>query len=122
MPEQHPVQQDRFTHISSEVTALAYEVYCHVYGAQPALMDLAGRNCRGGFSTGELIAFLYARNFPNLPIRLTPKDTTPRVRSKGCSDDHRVDYSAVTQGKNRFRLGSNGIAFAGRDIGRSTRA
>lgn len=64
MSENHPVQQDKFTHISSEVTALAYEVYCHLYGPQAAMMDLAGRNCRGGFSKGELIGFLYARNFP----------------------------------------------------------
>lgn len=47
-----------------EVTLRAYEVYCHVYGPQPALVDLAGRGCRGGFGVGELIAFLYARSFP----------------------------------------------------------
>jgi hypothetical protein len=39
----------------------AYEVYCHVYGAQEAMVT---GGCRGGFSTGELIAFLYARSFP----------------------------------------------------------
>ena len=42
----------------------AYEVYCAVYGEQAALIDLEGRDCRGGFSTGELVAFLYARSFP----------------------------------------------------------
>lgn len=36
----------------------AYEVYCKRYGAQPALIDLEGRNCRGGFGTGELDAFI----------------------------------------------------------------
>lgn len=46
------------------VTLRAYEVYAHVFGPQPALIDLVGRNCRGGFSVGELIAFLYARSFP----------------------------------------------------------
>lgn len=50
--------------IGSEVTNAAYEVYAHVHGPQPALVDLEGRGCRGGFSTGELIAFLYARSFP----------------------------------------------------------
>lgn len=36
----------------------AYEVYCKRWGAQPALIDLEGRNCRGGFSTGELDDFI----------------------------------------------------------------
>jgi hypothetical protein len=40
---------------------LAYEVYSHVYGPQKALVE---GTCRGGFSTCELIAFLYARSFP----------------------------------------------------------
>lgn len=39
----------------------AYEVYTAVYGAQEAMIT---GGCRGGFSTGELIAFLYARAFP----------------------------------------------------------
>jgi hypothetical protein len=39
----------------------AYEVYTHVYGAQPAMVE---DGCRGGFGVGELIAFLYARSFP----------------------------------------------------------
>ena len=43
------------------VTLRAYEVYCHVYGPQEAMVT---DGCRGGFSTGELIAFLYARSFP----------------------------------------------------------
>lgn len=63
----HPVQVGRRGdkgEISAVVTAAAYEVYCHLYGPQPAMMDLEGRNCRGGFGAGELIAFLYAKNFP----------------------------------------------------------
>lgn len=66
MTEFHPVQQTDFCDgkLPSEVTLRAYEVYCHLYGAQPALVDLAGRNCRGGFGVGELIAFLYAHSFP----------------------------------------------------------
>lgn len=66
--EMHPVQvkarKSERSELSSAVTARAYEVYCHIYGPQAAMMDLKGRDCRGGFSTGELIAFLYARTFP----------------------------------------------------------
>lgn len=36
----------------------AYEVYCKRWGPQPALIDLEGRGCRGGFSTGELDDFI----------------------------------------------------------------
>ena len=43
------------------VTMAAYEVYCHVFHPQPAMVT---GDCRGGFGTGELIAFLYARAFP----------------------------------------------------------
>lgn len=60
----HPIQ----THAVHEggvapqsVTLAAYEVYSHVYGPQPALIE---GGCRGGFGVGELIAFLYARSFP----------------------------------------------------------
>lgn len=69
MAEFHPIQTHEVTRrgsgfMPSEVTLRAYEVYCDLYGAQPALIDLAGRNCRGGFGVGELVAFLYARSFP----------------------------------------------------------
>ncbi len=43
------------------VTMRAYEVYCQVFGPQEALVT---GGCRGGFGTGELIAFLYAYSFP----------------------------------------------------------
>lgn len=60
----HPVQTFRAPSSMPEpVVLLAYEVYCHVYGAQPAMID-AARGYRGGFSINELIAFLYARQFP----------------------------------------------------------
>lgn len=36
----------------------AYAVYSKRWGAQPAMIDLEGRNCRGGFSTGELDMFI----------------------------------------------------------------
>lgn len=73
MSEMHPIQIHRQsrgpTKISSDITLRAYEVYCHVYSPQPALVDLAGRNCRGGFGIGELIAFLYAYPFPKAEWR-----------------------------------------------------
>lgn len=63
MSETHPVQTPyrKVTRITSEVTLRAYEVYCHVYGPQKALIE---GDCRGGFSICELIAFLYAYPFP----------------------------------------------------------
>ena len=61
--ETHPVQTPRHGQAvaPTKVTLRAYEVYCHEYGAQSAMVT---GWCRGGFSTGELIAFLYARSFP----------------------------------------------------------
>lgn len=45
-----------------KVVALrAYEVYSRVFSPQEALIT---GNCRGGFHSNELIAFLYARTFP----------------------------------------------------------
>lgn len=69
MTEFHPIQTHDVTQrghafMPSEVTLRAYEVYCHLFGAQPAMVDLEGRGCRGGFGVGELTAFLYARSFP----------------------------------------------------------
>lgn len=59
----HPVQtvDHRGGRVRQLVTLRAYEVYSAVYGPQQALIT---EGCRGGFSTGELIAFLYARSFP----------------------------------------------------------
>lgn len=64
--EVHPVQTTRAAYregaqAPKTVTMRAYEVYCHVYGSQEAMVT---RNCRGGFSAGELIVFLYAHSFP----------------------------------------------------------
>jgi hypothetical protein len=57
--ENHPVQTHQNRHGAARcpkaVTLAAYEVYCHIYGSQEALVT---GGCRGGFSTGELIAFL----------------------------------------------------------------
>ena len=59
----HPVQTEgiRRGYAPQVVTMCAYEVYCHVYAPQEALVT---GGCRGGFGTGELIAFLYAFSFP----------------------------------------------------------
>lgn len=62
-PVQHHYRREQ-AYCPEVVTRMAYEVYCAIHGPQPAMMDLEGRGCRGGFSAGELIAFLYARNFP----------------------------------------------------------
>lgn len=62
----HPVQTHQVrphtqSYCPQAVTLRAYEVYAHVHGEQEALIT---GHCRGGFSTGELLAFLYARSFP----------------------------------------------------------
>ena len=44
-----------------DVHMRAYEVYCEVWSAQPALVE---GNCRGGFGLSELVGFLYAAGFP----------------------------------------------------------
>jgi hypothetical protein len=61
--EFHPVQtvDHKGGKLRTEVTLRAYAVYCKVFGRQEALVT---GECRGGFSTGELIAFLYAHTFP----------------------------------------------------------
>lgn len=63
----HPVQihwQHKFHgggKLRTEVTMRAYEVYCALYGEQPAMVT---DGCRGGFGVGEIIGFLYAHSFP----------------------------------------------------------
>jgi hypothetical protein len=61
----HPVQISRYrigrAVLPQAVTMRAYEVYCHLYGPQDALVT---GGCHGGLSAGDLIAFLYARSFP----------------------------------------------------------
>jgi hypothetical protein len=64
--EKHPVQANmgdrhKQAYAPKSVTMRAYEVCCKVYGEQEAMVT---GGCRGGFSTGELIGFLYARSFP----------------------------------------------------------
>lgn len=69
---EYPIQARAHSHpsrrasVNRAVYLAAYEVYCHVFGAQPSLIE---GTCRGGFGTGELIAFLYARSFPKAEWR-----------------------------------------------------
>lgn len=67
-PSYGPASREQ-ARVREEVYMAAYEVYSHVYAPQEAMIDLEGRGCRGGFSTGELIAFLYARSFPKAEWR-----------------------------------------------------
>lgn len=70
-PPVHPVQiksrpNGQGGQAPQAVTLRAYEVYSHVYGEQKALIE---GGCRGGFGSGELIAFLYAHSFPKAEWR-----------------------------------------------------
>ena len=64
--------QTRYDHgrkqarVSEPIYMAAYEVYSHVYAPQQAMIE---GGCRGGFSLGELTAFLYARAFPKAEWR-----------------------------------------------------
>lgn len=51
----------RSASVRESVYMAAYEVYCHVFSPQKAMIE---GGCRGGFSSGEIVAFLYARAFP----------------------------------------------------------
>ncbi len=72
MPDEiktHPVQTNHSRpggKAPQDVTMAAYEVYCHLFGSQKALVT---GGCRGGFATSELIALLYARSFPKTEWR-----------------------------------------------------
>lgn len=66
----HPVQINPNGHRQGQapqvVTLRAYEVYRYLHGEQKAMIT---GGCRGGFSCGELIAFLYAYPFPKAEWR-----------------------------------------------------
>ena len=64
VPDIMPVQTRPYHsdgRLRKEVVLRAYEVYVHCYGEQRAMVE---GGCRGGFSTGEIVAMLYARTFP----------------------------------------------------------
>lgn len=68
----HPVQTNpRGGHAPQAVTLRAYEVYKEVCGEQKALIE---GDCRGGFGLGEIVAFLYARSFPEQEWRMRFKE------------------------------------------------
>jgi hypothetical protein len=51
---------DKPGRLPEPVARMAFEVYHHLYSSQ----SFAVLHDRGGFGVGELVAFLYARNFP----------------------------------------------------------
>jgi hypothetical protein len=61
MPVQAITKDRKPATLRAEVVLRAYEVYCHVYGKQEAMVT---GGCRSGFSSGEIVAMLYARTFP----------------------------------------------------------
>lgn len=82
--ETHPVQVSRNyglqARCSTLVTMRAYEVYCHVYAPQEAMVT---GDCRGGFGAGELIAFLYAHSFPKEQWRARVDEALDGIKGLG---------------------------------------
>lgn len=66
MPVQAITRNRQPATVNEAVYMRAYEVYCHVHGKQDAMIT---GSCRGGFGSGELIAFLYAHSFPQAEWR-----------------------------------------------------
>jgi len=72
----HPVQTNQIDRkkkstVGDGISLRAYDVYKALYGEQKALIT---KECRGGFSTSELIALLYARTFPKEEWRSREKE------------------------------------------------
>lgn len=84
--EMHPVQIRLHPHhrpeVSELITRRAYEVYVALYGEQPAMVDLSGRDCRGGFGIGELLCLLYARSFPRSEWQQRFEEAKVRISSR----------------------------------------
>lgn len=80
--EKHPVQtvDRKGGKVSSLVTLQAYEVYKYIYSPQVAL--ITGR-CRGGFGTGELIAYLYAYPYPKSEWRTRYQEAIESMENLG---------------------------------------
>ena len=72
-PELHPVQLPYVPQLAASgrlpkaVTMRAYEVYCHCWGEQKAMVT--GGCCRGGFSAG------YIKSSSSKPSRAAPAAT-----------------------------------------------
>ncbi len=63
MTNKHPSEVAR---VPATVSLRAYEVYCHLYSPQEAMVTVG---CRGGFTVGEIVCFLYAHSFPKAEWR-----------------------------------------------------
>lgn len=78
----HPIQVPRGplrgrACLRTEVTLRAYEVYRHLYGEQRELIE---GGCRGGLGAGEVVAFLYARSFPQAEWRMRVDEAFRNMR------------------------------------------
>jgi hypothetical protein len=74
---QHNCQANDLTErgkIPACVAERCYEVYSHIWGDRQSLARL---NERGGFGTGEMIAYLYAYPFPKDEWRARSHEATP---------------------------------------------
>lgn len=67
----------------------AYEAYSKKWGPQPALIDLEGRNCRGGFSTGELDDFI-----PGWREELERREGVKLITERRFGQEHLVPRAA----------------------------
>lgn len=86
----------------------AYDAYCKKWSPQPAMIDLEGRNCRGGFSVGELDGFIPGwRDELSEIARLT--SLLGRAR-------HHINAALDLNEDNRLALAVQGRALA-REIG-----
>lgn len=61
----------------------AYDAYSKRWGAQPAMIDLEGRGCRGGFSVDELDDFI-----PGWRAELEQREGVTLVTSRCYGIDH----------------------------------
>ncbi len=66
--------------VPKNIALAAYEVYCHCYGPQEALIT---GGCRGGLGMGEIIAFLYARSFPKTEWKAKVKEAFDGMQNFG---------------------------------------
>lgn len=62
--------------VPRDVYMAAYEVYAGIFAPQDSMIK---DECCGGFGTGELIAFLYARAFPRAEWRQRMDEALKRM-------------------------------------------
>jgi len=78
-----PVQRMGGIELPWDMHLAAYEAYAKKWGEQPAMIDLEGRNCRGGFSVDELDVFI-----PGWQEVLAERDGVNLVRT----EKHGMNY------------------------------